>query len=64
MRKGVVRAIFWQWCAGRYHLLCGAHESALLFAGVRAIADQLAHGRLSLLNHRLCELAPSGGVGN
>jgi len=44
-----------------YHLICGTSESAPLFAGVVAIADQVAHRRLGLLNDRLYSLAASHG---
>jgi subtilase family serine protease len=42
-----------------YHLICGTSESAPLFSGVVAIADQMSHRRLGLLNQRLYTLLVS-----
>jgi subtilase family serine protease len=43
--------------AGRWQLIGGTSEATPLLAGVVAIADQAAHRRLGLLNHRLYALA-------
>jgi subtilase family serine protease len=42
-----------------FHLICGTSESAPQFAGIVAIADQMAHRRLGLLNDRLYSLLAS-----
>ncbi|HZU19570.1 MAG TPA: hypothetical protein VFD01_23605, partial [Candidatus Dormibacteraeota bacterium] len=48
------------WAAPGYHLLGGTSEAAPLFAGLVAVADQLAGGRLGWLNPRLYALAAHG----
>ena len=56
--------VYWSfagdWAAPGYHLLGGTSEAAPLFAGLVAVADQLAGGRLGWLNPRLYALAAHG----
>jgi subtilase family serine protease len=42
-----------------YHIFGGTSESSPEFAGIVAMADQLAHHRLGLLNNRLYDLSRS-----
>ena len=46
-----------------YHLVGGTSESTPEFAGVVALADQVAHHRLGVLNPRIYELLGSRGSG-
>ncbi|HZV51141.1 MAG TPA: S53 family peptidase [Candidatus Dormibacteraeota bacterium] len=56
--------VYWSFAGGwtepGYHLLGGTSEAAPLFAGLVAIADQLAGTRLGWLNGRLYTLAARG----
>ncbi|MGZ6315209.1 MAG: S53 family peptidase, partial [Candidatus Limnocylindrales bacterium] len=47
-----------------YHIFGGTSESSPEFAGIVAMADQLAHHRLGLLNNRLYDLlhSPASGI--
>jgi subtilase family serine protease len=47
-----------------YHIFGGTSESSPEFAGIVAMADQLAHHRLGLLNNRLYDLSrdPHSGI--
>lgn len=51
------RAIYYYtFVAPGYHFVCGTSESSPLFAGIVAIADQMAGKRLGFLNDRIYQL--------